>query len=499
MTSTKIYSDIARRTGGDIYIGVVGPVRTGKSTFIRKFMESVIIPGIEDEERRAMARDELPQSAGGRTVMTTEPKFIPEKAVSVLLGDKVRLSARMVDCVGYLIPDALGREEDGAVRMVNTPWSDSPVPFEEAAEIGTEKVIRDHSTVGMLVTTDGTIGDLPRENYVAAEERAAAELSTLGKPYAVILNSAKPDSAEAETLALELERKYSAPVALLNCLELDSTDVEGILEMITAEFPAREISVKYPGFIASLDDEHRLKCAIRSAVTEAKTGQMKLSEAAGDFPDRLESILGSNEEMDGVKVSGVAADLGKGSVEMTVTFPQSLYYKLIGETCGVDVKSDKELFCAISSLAKTKREYDRISSAMDQVMECGYGIVMPDKEDLVLEDPEIVRQAGGYGVKLRASAPSIHMIRANLDTEINPIIGTEEQSEEMVRFMLDEMQGDPDKIWDFNIFGRTMYDLVNDGMRAKLEHMPPDARVKMSEALSKIICDGCSGLVCIIL
>ena len=227
MTSTKIYSDIARRTGGDIYIGVVGPVRTGKSTFIRKFMESVIIPGIEDEERRAMARDELPQSAGGRTVMTTEPKFIPEKAVSVLLGDKVRLSARMVDCVGYLIPDALGREEDGAVRMVNTPWSDSPVPFEEAAEIGTEKVIRDHSTVGMLVTTDGTIGDLPRENYVAAEERAAAELSALGKPYAVILNSAKPDSAEAEALALELERKYSAPVALVNCLELDETDVEG--------------------------------------------------------------------------------------------------------------------------------------------------------------------------------------------------------------------------------------------------------------------------------
>lgn len=499
MTGTAIYKDIAKRTGGDIYIGVVGPVRTGKSTFIRRFMESVIIPGIEDEFERTKARDELPQSAGGRTVMTTEPKFIPDKSVSVLLGDKVRLSAKMVDCVGYLIPDALGNEEDGEIRMVNTPWSESPVPFEEAAEMGTRKVISEHSTVGMLVTTDGTIGDIPRENYVAAEERVARELNELGKPFAVILNSAKPESQEAEELALSLEEKYAAPVALVNCLELDAADVAGILEMVLGEFPVTEITVKYPEWAATLEKDHRVRRHIIDCVRGASAGSMKISEALTAFTERLMDGLCEAADFDGSSIADITADLGGGNVTMSLSLPEALYYKIIGELTGIEVSSEKELFRAVAALAETKREYDRIAAAMDQVMEQGYGIVMPNMEDMTLEEPEIIRQAGSYGVRLRASAESIHMIKTRIDTEINPIIGTEEQSEEMVKFMLSEMSEDPQKIWDINMFGRSMFDLVNDGMRAKLEHMPPDAREKMSEALSRIICEGCSGLLCVIL
>jgi len=499
MAGASIYKDIAKRTGGDIYIGVVGPVRTGKSTFIRKFMENVIIPGIEDEFERTKATDELPQSAGGRTVMTTEPKFIPDKSVSVMLGDKVRLSARMVDCVGYIIPDALGNEEDGDIRMVNTPWSDSPVPFEEAAEIGTRKVIAEHSTVGMLVTTDGTVGDIPRENYIEAEERVAKELTELGKPFAIILNSAKPDSAESEELAISLEEKYKAPVALVNCLELDSSDIMQILEMVLAEFPVTEITVKYPSWVDILEGEHKLRCHLIDAVKRSSASAMKLSEAMTLFPDKLAGFIRDNDECVDSTVTEVTADMGSGCVTMRLNLPDGLYYDIISELTGISVSSEKELLRMISSLAETKKEYDRISAAMDQVMEAGYGIVMPDIDDLVLEEPEIIRQAGGYGVKLRASANSIHMIRTKIDTEINPIIGTEEQSEEMVKFMLSEMNDDPKKIWEFNMFGRTMYDLVNDGMRSKLEHMPMEAREKMSEALSRIICEGCSGLLCVIL
>ncbi len=499
MTSTAIYKDIAKRTGGDIYIGVVGPVRTGKSTFIRKFMENVIIPGIEDDFERTKARDELPQSAGGRTVMTTEPKFIPDKSVSVVLGDKVRLSARMVDCVGYLIPDALGNEEDGEIRMVNTPWSQSPVPFEEAAEMGTRKVIAEHSTVGMLVTTDGTVGDIPRENYVSAEERVARELTELGKPFAIILNSAKPDSPEAEELAISLEEKYKAPVALVNCLELDDADIAGILEMVLAEFPVTEITVKYPEWVSSLEKDHPIRTHITNCVMTASPGIMKLSEAVGLFSERLTGNMCSSDDFSDTKIVDISADMGSGTVMMSVSLPDALYYKTIAEVTGLEVSSEKELLRAIASLSETKREYDRISAALDQVMEQGYGIVMPNMEDLVLEEPEIIRQSGGYGVRLRAAADSIHMIKTRIDTEINPIIGTEEQSEEMVKFMLAEMSEDPQKVWDINMFGRSMYDLVNDGMRAKLEHMPKDAREKMSEALSRIICEGCSGLLCVIL
>lgn len=499
MTSTAIYKDIAKRTGGDIYIGVVGPVRTGKSTFIRKFMESFIIPGIEDESARTKARDELPQSAGGRTVMTTEPKFIPDKSVTVKVGDSVRLRARMVDCVGYLIPDALGNEEDGEIRMVNTPWSESPMPFAEAAEIGTRKVITEHSTVGMLVTTDGTVGDIPRENYVLAEERVARELTELGKPFAVILNSARPDSAEAEALAMALEEKYNAPVALVNCLELNLRDIEGILEMVLGEFPVKEIAVSYPEWVGSLEKEHPLRRHIHKCVRDASGGRMKLHDAVGEYPARLADYISVEEFCHGSTVEKIDADPGRGEVKITVCLPTSLYYKTIGELTGISVSSEKELIRTVASLAQVKREYDKLSGAIDQVMEQGYGIVMPEVEDMTLDDPEMIRQAGNYGVKIRACAESIHMIKTKIDTEISPIIGNEEQSEEMLRFIRAEMEGDPSKVWEINMFGRTLRELVNDGMKAKLEHMPADARERMSETLSRIICEGCSGLVCVIL
>lgn len=499
MIGTAIYKDIEKRMGGDIYIGVVGPVRTGKSTFIRKFMENMIIPGIEDEFERTKARDELPQSAGGRTVMTTEPKFIPDQSVNVVLGDTVRLSARMVDCVGYLIPDALGNEENGEVRMVNTPWSDSPVPFEEAAEIGTRKVISEHSTVGMLVTTDGTIGDIPRDNYIAAEERVARELGELGKPFVIILNSKHPEAPEAEELALSLEEKYKVPVALVNCLELDQADILGILEMLLGEFPVREISLRYPGWVSILEREHRIRSHVSKCVCSAAEGIVKLNDAVTDYPKKLSCLMRENGEFDGCSLGEITADMGTGSVSISIVLPDSLYYSVVEELVGIKVTSEKEFFRAISALAEVKKEYDRISAAMDQVMEQGYGIVMPEMEDMTLEEPEIIRQAGSYGIRIKASANSIHMIKTKIDTEINPIIGTEEQSEEMIRFMMSEMEADPKRIWDINMFGRNMYELVSDGMKSKLEHMPLDAREKMSEALSRIICEGCSGLLCVIL
>jgi len=499
MTGTSVYKDIAKRTGGDIFIGVVGPVRTGKSTFIRRFMESVILPSMEDKNAATVARDELPQSAGGRTVMTAEPKFVPDRSVEVMIDGKVRMRARMVDCVGYLIPDALGRDEEGVPRMVNTPWSDEPMPFEAAAEMGTRKVIAEHSTVGMLVTTDGTVGDIPRESYVEAEERVVRELRALGKPFAVILNSAAPESEAAVTLAMSLEEKYGAPVALVNCLELDSEDIHGILEMLLGEFPVTEICVNFPGYIATLEDDHRYRRHIEECLRSSVSGKMKLREAVTTFPESFSNAVCGGDEWNGSTAEGISADMGSGRVSLTLVPPKGLYYALMGEMTGLQVTSERELVMAIRSLSETKKEYDRIAAAVDQVNDTGYGIVMPLKEELVLEEPEITREGGGFGVRIRASAPSIHMIRTNIETELNPTIGTEEQSREMMEFMRSEMKEDPERVWSINMFGRSLYDMVNDGMRSKLDHMPPEAREKMGETLTRIICEGANGLLCIIL
>lgn len=500
----SIYRDIAERTGGDIYIGVVGPVRTGKSTFIKKFMESVVMPNIVNEYDRERARDEMPQSAGGKTVMTTEPKFIPDDAVKIKVGDSTELKVKMIDCVGYLIPEAIGCEENGEMRMVHTPWSEEPVPFDVAAETGTKKVISEHSTIGMLVTTDGTIGDLGRDNYTGVEERVAKELSDIGKPFAIILNSARPESDEAVKLAMKLEEKYNAPVALVNCMELNGEDISHILEMVLMEFPVREISVKLPVWTSVLDEEHKLIKGIYEVIGKAADTINKLSTISDAFTETLNTGLnkvlasyGETTDETYTVIEKIEPGYGSGTIE--IRLPEELYYDIISEITGIPMKNESDLLASLKSLSAIKKEFDKYSEAIESVNSRGYGIVMPEVSDLQLEEPEIVKQAGGYGVRICASAPSVHMIKANIETEINPIIGTEQQSEELIKFLTKDFDENPEAVWESNIFGRSLYELVNDGLHTKLEHLPDDARIKFGETLSKIINEGSQGLICIIL
>jgi len=501
--SPSIYKNIAERTGGEIYIGVVGPVRSGKSTFIRRFMESVVIPAIPGEYDRSRARDEMPQSAGGRTVMTTEPKFVPDEAVRIRTGD-TECRVKMIDCVGYLIPEVLGTDENGQTRMVHTPWSENPVPFEEAAEAGTRKVITEHSTIGMLVTSDGTVGDIPRDNYIGAEERIAGELKEIGKPFAIICNSARPESESSIRLALDLEEKYGVPVALVNCLELSAEDIDHILEMVLLEFPIREITVHLPPWLGIFREESALQEKVLQNITEALGGAGKLQAVNGDLCEAIRTAVagtilpytGENDDT-AVTIDGIHA--GEGSAAMTLRLPESLYYRLLSRMTGIEMADETQLLEALSSLSETKKEYDKFSAAIRDVNTKGYGIVMPEVSDLQLEEPEIVKQAGGFAVRLRAHAPSIHMIRTGISAEVHPIVGTEQQSEELVRYLTKEFTENPEGIWDTNMLGRTLYDLVGDSLTEKMAHLPEDAREKFGETLSKIINEGASGLVCIIL
>ena len=488
----SIYKDIAARTGGEIYIGVVGPVRTGKSTFIKRFMEALVLPGMEDSYARDRARDELPQSAGGKTVMTTEPKFIPDEAVAVTLSDGVSARVRMVDCVGYLVPDVLGTEENGQPRMVRTPWQEEPVPFVQAAEMGTRKVIYDHATIGMLVTTDGSIGDIPRTAYVEAEERIVNELKSIGKPFAVILNTADPASSTAIELAYELEAKYGVPVALVNCLHLNAEDIRHILEMVLHEFPVCEIRVQLPAWTAALDADHRIRQSVEGDVRKCAATVRKAGDVATAFDP-----LGENEYVSEWSIEQM--DLGDGCARLGVTLADGLYYDVISEMTGFCIHGEEDLIRQLVSLSEMKAAYDKVADALRSANESGYGIVMPQVSDLHLEEPRIVKQAGGYGVHLRAAAQSIHMIRANIETEINPIVGTEQQSEDLIKYMMREFEQDPASIWQSNLFGKTLYELVNEGLHSKLSHMSGESREKIGETLERIINEGSNGLICILL
>ena len=492
MGSYNIYHDIANRTGGDIYIGVVGPVRTGKSTLIKKFMETLVLPNIDDEFSKERTRDEMPQSAAGKTVMTTEPKFIPNEAVEIQLDGNATLKVKMIDCVGYIVPGALGHVEDGQPRMVMTPWSEKEMPFEQAAEIGTKKVINEHSTIGFLVTTDGTVGDLPRESYADTEKRVVDELKAINKPFVIILNSAKPDSDEAIALALDLEKNYGIPVALVNCLELDEEDIKKILELVLLEFPIREMRFQIPKWVHALSDDHALKKQIYDGILSKAEGITRVGEIKKTYQDVPEDEFGTN-----IAVKNI--DLAQGRADLVVDIPETLFYKVLGEETGFVIEDEESLINIMTDLAEVKKNYDKISDALRQVSETGYGIVTPSIDDLTLEEPEIVKQAGGYGVKLRASAPSIHMIKANIQTEVNPIVGSEKQSEDMVKFLLKEFEEDPKKIWESNMFGKSLHELVNEGLNAKLSHMPYEARLKLADTLQKIINEGSGGLICIIL
>ena len=492
MSEQSIYKDIAIRTGGDIYIGVVGPVRTGKSTFIKRFMDSAVLPNIENEFDRTRARDEMPQSASGKTVMTTEPKFVPDEAVSIKFEDGALLRVKMIDCVGYIVPDAIGHIEEGKPRMVNTPWSDEPIPFTMAAEIGTEKVIKEHSTIGMVVTTDGTIGEIPRESYIESEERVIRELRELGKPFAIILNSAEPETERATELAMELEEKYKVPVALVSCLDLDDNDIKHILELVLHEFPISKIHVSLPGWIFALPCDDKVRVSICEAVASAASKVHKIGDTTHAF-----ATLEECEYIE--KVTDCTLDYGSGNAEITVKLPESLYYSVLGTLTGFEIEDENALISLMRELSVVKTKYDKISEALEMVQTKGYGIVMPSVDEMTLEEPEIVRQAGSYGVKLRAAAQSIHMIRANIETEISPIVGTEAQSEELIKYMLHEFEEDPRSIWQSNMFGKSLYELMNEGLHTKLEHMPDDARMKLSGTLERIINEGSGGLICIIL
>ncbi len=488
----SIYHDISRRTDGNIYIGIVGPVRSGKSTFISKFMQTVVIPNIDSSFRRERAIDELPQGAAGKTIMTTEPKFVPEEAISIHLDDNAFMNVRLIDCVGYIVPSAIGYIENRQPRMVMTPWFDTEIPFNMAAEVGTQKVINEHSTIGLVITTDGSITDIPREEYEEAEERVIDELNNINKPFAVILNCKEPCSPESEKLASDMSEKYGKPVIAVNCLEIGEEDIKKILSEILDQFPVKEINIKIPKWLTVLDKEHWLKKEIFTALKNSASGITAIGE--------VKKIMEKLPDCEHVSCCGVEEiDSGRGSAYVKVEVRNELFYKILGETTGLELCDEADLMPCMIELAEIKKRYERVKTALDEVQATGYGIVMPDMNELSLEEPEIVKQGGKYGVRLRAHAPSIHMMAANIETEVSPIVGSERQSEELIRYLLDEFEESPTKIWESNIFGKSLHELVNEGLHNKLYRMPTDARQKLQETIERIINEGCGGLICIIL
>ena len=492
MINNDIYCDIAKRTDGDIYIGVVGPVRTGKSTFIKKFMEHLVIPNIVSEYRRERAVDELPQSAAGKTIMTTEPKFIPEEAVEVTIGDKARFNVRMIDCVGYIVPSAIGYIENEAPRMVVTPWFEEEIPFAMAAEVGTQKVIQDHSTIGLVITTDGSISDIPREEYEEAEQRVINELNSINKPFVVLLNCLYPNSENSQKLAAELSEKYNTPVIPVNCVDLNEEDINAILKQVLYAFPIKEINICMPKWVTGLVKGHWLKKDVFDCIRTAAENVKFVRDVNG-----VTDIISESDYINNAIISEI--DLGKGSAEICVELKNNLFFKILGEETGIEINSESDLMPLLKELTAVKRKYEKIENALSEVDATGYGIVMPSIEELSLEEPEIVKQGGKYGVRLKASAPSIHMMKADIVTEVSPIVGSEKQSEELVMYLLKEFEESPQKIWESNIFGKSLHELVNEGLHNKLYRMPVDARMKLQETLERIINEGCGGLICFIL
>ncbi|MBD5105183.1 MAG: stage IV sporulation protein A [Ruminococcaceae bacterium] len=490
--SNSIYQNIAKRTDGNIYIGVVGPVRSGKSTFISKFMQSLVIPSINNEFRRERAIDELPQSSAGKTIMTTEPKFVPEEAISIEVEDNITMNVRLIDCVGYIVPSSIGYIENEMPRMVKTPWFNTEVPFNMAAEVGTQKVINEHSTIGLVITTDGSITDIPREEYAEAEQRVIEELNLIHKPFVVILNCREPDSVESRALAEELSEKYQRPVVPLNCLEIGEQAIKDLLAEILLQFPVKEINIKIPKWLTALEKGHWLKTDIFSSLKKSALDIMNIGEVKN-----VTCKLAESEHITDCNVEKV--DLGSGAAFIKVELSNDLFYRVLGETTGLDIKDESDLMPCMIELAQIKKRYEKVKSALDEVEATGYGIVMPSLDELTLEEPEIVKQGGKYGVRLRAESTSIHMMSARINTEVSPIVGTERQSEELVKYLLKEFEENPAKIWESNIFGKSLHELVTEGLHNKLYRMPIDARQKLQETIQRIINDGCGGLICIIL
>jgi len=488
----NIYQQIAERTQGDIYIGVVGPVRTGKSTFIKRFMDLLVIPNIENVYQKERTRDELPQSATGRTIMTTEPKFVPNEAVEITVGENVQLKVRLVDCVGYLVKGALGYLENNAPRMVSTPWFDRQIPFEEAAELGTKKVINEHSTIGLVITTDGSITDISREEYAEAERRVINELRDINKPFVILLNSIHPSDPDTARLREELEDRYSVPVLPINCAQMDLDDVDQIMDRILHEFPVSEIGINIPRWVETLEENHWLRVDMISAIKDTFMDVRKLRQVKD-----VMSLFDNYEFIRKAYIDRI--NLGEGNVLIEIDTADGLFYRILSETTGLAIEGEHQLIKLMRDLARIKKEYERVEYALHEVRLKGYGMVSPQMDELTLEEPEIVKNGNRFGVKLRATAPSIHMIRADIETEIAPLVGTEKQSEELVNYLMKEFEHDPAKIWESNIFGKSLHELVNEGLQNKLFRMPEDAQLKLQETLQRIINEGSGGLICIIL
>ena len=492
MQNTSIYHDIATRTGGDIYLGLVGPVRTGKSTFIKRFMETLVIPNIEDVYARERAKDELPQSGSGRTIMTAEPKFVPEDAVNVTLDGGVSFSVRLIDCVGYMVDGASGQFEDGAERMVATPWFDEEVPMSRAAEEGTRRVITDHSTIGVVMTTDGSVCGIERESYVPAEERVVGELREIGKPFVLVLNSADPSGEAAQELRAELADKYGVACVCVNCLNLTAEDIDEILKLALYEFPIAELGIYLPSWLDALGADSPLRGDMLSGIAEAVQGMSRVRDAFS-----IMDALGGREDVSDAGVTAV--DMGTGCVTARIDLLRSLYYETISEQCGFEIRDDGDLMSLLTHVRDIKADYDHISGALRVVREKGYGVVMPLPGELHLEEPQIVRQGGRYSVRLKASAPSIHMMMTNIETEVTPALGGEKASEEIMGFLLQGFDGDVSKIWESNIFGKSLYDIAEEGLEAKIKRMPPSVQAKLRNTMQRIVNEGSGGLICIIL
>lgn len=492
MDRMELYQDIAKRTQGDIYIGVVGPVRTGKSTFIKRFMDHLVLPGIENEHVRARVVDEMPQSGTGKTIMTTQPKFVPNEAVRLDLGDNAHCNVRMVDCVGYWVPGAIGHMEEDAPRMVRTPWFDHEIPFEEAAEIGTRKVITDHSTIGVVMTTDGSITDLPRESYVEAEERVVNELKATGKPFVIVVNSTDPEGARAQTLREELAEKYGVSVVALDALHMSNGAAGELLEQVLMEFPLTVLHIRLPGYMMELSPDHWLMQRVLAPVQEAMPTLSRMRDHKA-----VSAALAELEDFSPCSVEQV--DLGTGRAVLNLMPEEGMFFRILSETSGCDIADDYELMSALKSFSVAKREYDRIAGALESAQTLGYGMVPPAIDEMELKEPEIVQQGSKFGVRLRACASGLQIFRVDMETEVNPVVGSAQQSEALMSYLMETFEKDPAAIWQTNIFGKPLYDLVRDSMAGKAGRMPDAVQEKLQRTLQRIVNDGCNGLICILL